>query len=185
MITASFAALLLSTGATSERPEEVAVDMPTRTDGAADSILGGAEYTKLPETWELVYDIAMKPYIDDYKRCLGYGNLMFNGTANVERQHRARLSSCADLRAEAIALSNAALSRRGRTGEMPPADVEKAFDTLGYIHIQRGRNLDQQFQLHVRAMEERQRRYAEQVAARDGALQAEQYQSLDIPNAQN
>lgn len=184
MITASVAALLLTTGATSDRQEEVAISMSTRAD-SADSVLGGAEYTKLPETWELVYDIAMKPYIDDYKRCLGYGNLMFNGTANVERQHRARLTSCADVRVEAIALSNVALSRRGRTEKMPHADVEKAFDTLGYIHIQRGRNLDQQFQLHVRAMEERQRRYAEQIAARDSALQAEQSQSVDIPNAQN
>lgn len=135
-----------------------------------DSVLGGSEYTKLPETWELSYDIAIKPYLDDYKRCLEHTNLMFNGTPNVETQHRAALPRCAEVREEGVAASNAAVARRGRSDTFTPTQVSEAFDVMGYIHIQRGRNLDQQFTLQMRAAEERQRQYDAQIAARDAAL---------------
>ncbi|MEO1731061.1 MAG: hypothetical protein AAFR64_10000 [Pseudomonadota bacterium] len=145
---------------------ENAIELPS----AEDSVLGGSEYTKLPETWELSYDIAMQPYVEDYKKCLGYGNLIFDGTANVEKQHRADVPRCADERAEAIEQSNAALVRRGRSGSMSPAEVDEAFDVLGYIHIQRGRNFDDLLKLQQRAVEERRLRYEAQIAARDAAF---------------
>ncbi|KWV91449.1 hypothetical protein [Erythrobacter sp. YT30] len=138
-----------------------------------ESVLGGSEYTKLPETWELTYDIAMQPYVSDYKNCLEHTNLILDGRPNVEQQHRAALPRCAEVRAEAIAQSNAVLARRGRTDTMPPAKVTEAFDTLGNIHIQRGRNLDQQFELQIRATEERRRKYEEQIAERDAAIARE------------
>lgn len=136
----------------------------------SESVLGGTEYTKLPETWELTYDIAMQPYVTDYKNCLEHTNLIFDGRPNVEEQHRAALPRCAEIRAEGILRANAVLARRGRTDTMPPEQVTEAFDTLGYIHIQRGRNLDQQFTLQMRAAEERQRQYAAQIAERDAAF---------------
>jgi len=140
---------------------------------AEDSVLGGTEYTKLPETWELSYDIAMQPYIEDYKKCLGYGNLIFNGSANVEKQHRADVPRCAEEKAESIEQSNAVLARRGRTDSMPPAKVAEAFDVLGYIHIQRGRNFDDQLKLQERAVEERRLQYEAQIAARDAEFAAQ------------
>lgn len=138
--------------------------------GAADSVLGGSEYTVEPEQWELSYDIAIQPYLEDYERCLGYGNRIFNGEPNVEQQHRADIPRCAAERETAVNRSNAALARRDRTDLMPPSDVEAAFAAFEQIHIARGRNLDAQFQLQLRAREAAQRRYAAQVAARGGAL---------------
>ncbi|MFL0355123.1 hypothetical protein ACI5KX_01485 [Erythrobacter sp. GH1-10] len=139
-----------------------------------DGVLAGSEYTKAPDQWEVAYDVAIQPYLDDYRRCLGYANRIFNGVPNVEEQHRADLPRCAGERQEAIAQSNAALARWGRAGEMPPSEVERTFDAIGQIHISRGRNLDQQFQLQLRAAEERQRQYEAQIAARDAALATEE-----------
>lgn len=143
------------------------------TSAHSESVLGGSEYTKLPETWELSYDIAMQPYVSDYKNCLEHTNLILNGTANVEEQHRAAIGRCTDVREEGIVQSNAVLARRGRSGTFTPAQVNEAFKTLGYIHIQRGRNLDQLFTLQMRAAEERQRQYEAQIAARDAAFARE------------
>lgn len=152
---------------------------------ASDSVLAGSEYTIEPEQWELSYDIAIQPYLDDYKRCLGYGNLVFNGEANVEIQHRQDVPRCETLKADSIADSNAALVRRGRSDLMPPADVERAFTTLAMIHIERGRNLDAQFMLQQRAIEEAQARYQQQIAARGTALTNEPVANSGIPDAQN
>ncbi|MEO0462532.1 MAG: hypothetical protein AAF127_05340 [Pseudomonadota bacterium] len=152
-----------------------------------ETVLAGSEYTKLPESWELTYDIAISPYLDDYKRCLGYENLVFGDTKNakaknVEEQHRASIARCAEEREDAITQSNAAMIRRGRQDMFTPDDVREAFKTVGYIHIQRGRNLDDQFKLQERAMAERRRRYAQQIAARD-AVPPSQARSLDMPGA--
>ncbi|MEO0591208.1 MAG: hypothetical protein AAFZ11_11695 [Pseudomonadota bacterium] len=148
-----------------------------------ESVLGGTEYTKTPEQWELSYDIAMQPYLEDYKRCLGYGNRVFSGEANVAAQHGADIPRCASEREVAIEESNAAIARRGRTEDMPPAAVTQAFETIGMIHVQRGRNLDDLFQLQMKALEERQRRYEAQVAARNGSLQPETSENVDMPDA--
>ncbi|MEM9312904.1 MAG: hypothetical protein AAGA34_15785 [Pseudomonadota bacterium] len=150
-----------------------------------ESVLGGAEYTKAPETWELSYDIAMQPYLEDYKKCLGYGNRIFDGNPNVEAQHRADIPRCLGVREEATEESNAAIARRGRTEDMPPAAVDEAFETIGQIHVLRGRNLDALFQLQMRALEERRIRYEAAVAARKGSLQPEKSEDVDIPNAQD
>ena len=137
---------------------------------ASDSVLGGSEYTIAPERWEVSYDIAIQPYLEDYRRCLSRTHLIFNGEPNVEEQHRSALPRCAEVRAESIAKSNAALERRGRSDEMPPSEVERTFDVTGQIHIARGRNLDERFQLQMRAAEARRRQYEAEIAARDAAL---------------
>lgn len=153
---------------------------------SGESVLaGGSEYTIEPERWELAYDIAIQPYLDDYKRCLGYGNLVFDGQANVEVQHREDVPRCDALKADSIAKSNAALVRRGRADQMPPAEVERAFTTLAMIHIERGRNLDAQFQLQQRAIEEAQARYQQQIAARGSALTNEPVIKSGSTDAQN
>ena len=55
---------------------------------------------------------------------------------------------------------------------MPPSAVVEAFKTLGYIHIQRGRNIDQQHNLQRRVEEERRLAYEAEIAERDAALRA-------------
>lgn len=162
-------------------PNKTAIAVPDETD----SVLAGSEYTKLPESWELSYHIAISPFIEDYKRCLGYGNLVFDGSANVEAQHRTDIPRCMKVKAEAIEQSNAMLTRRNSTDIMPPAKVEEAFDVLGYIHIQRGRNLDDQFKLQARAAEERRHIYEAQIAARDAALKALKTKTVESPDAEN
>lgn len=137
---------------------------------APDSVPGGSEYTIEPERWEISYDIAIQPYLDDYRRCLDYGNRIFNGEPNVEAQHRADIPRCAKVKLEAIRQSNSALERRGRAELFPPSEVERTFTIFEQIHIERGRNLDEQLQLQVRANEEAMRRYEAQIAARDAAL---------------
>jgi hypothetical protein len=166
LIIAIGAAVLATTSAAAANQNTVA--LPSE----EDSVLGGSEYTKLPETWELVYDVAMSPYVDDYKRCLEHTNLILDGTPNVEQQHRAAIPRCAGVREKAIEESNAAVARRGRTASMPPSAVIEAFKALGYIHIERGRNIDDQYKLQRRAAEERRLAYEAEIAQRDAALRA-------------
>ncbi|MDY7096503.1 MAG: hypothetical protein SXU28_00035 [Pseudomonadota bacterium] len=177
-------ALLLGTVADGDAMASSRVEMAD-----TQSVLGGNEYTVLPEKWELSYDIAMLPYMDDYKRCLGYTDLQFEGERDsqpvFERQYRMDLPRCAGVRAEAISQSNAALGRRGRSEIFTPADVSEAFDTLGYIHIQRGRNLDAQLKLYARAFEEKKRAYQAQIRARDEARPADPFMNRENPDADN
>ncbi|MEL6487578.1 MAG: hypothetical protein AAFQ13_10610 [Pseudomonadota bacterium] len=172
-------AALMSAATANANKNKKAIALPSEDE----SVLGGSEYTKAPEQWELSYDIAMQPYLEDYKRCLGYGNRIFSGEANVAAQHSADIPRCESEREVAIEESNAAIARRGRTQEMPPAAVAQAFETIGMIHVERGRNLDDLFQLQMRALEERRREYEAQVAARDGALQSQPSENVDIPDA--
>lgn len=165
MFTTLIAALLVQGAAA---PASAPVAQPAA-DPASDSVLAGSEYTRLPESWELVYDVAISPYLDDYKRCLGYNNLELSGVANVEKQHRAAVMECAKLRETAIEQSNAAMVRRGRQDSFTPDDVVDAFKAVGYIFIERGRNLDDQMKLRKRAIEEQRQVYAARIAARDAA----------------
>ena len=91
----------------------------------------------------------------------------------------------AKVKAQSIKQSNAMLTRRNSTDIMPPAKVEEAFDVLGYIHIQRGRNLDDQFKFQARAAEERRHIYEAQIAARDAALKALKTKTVESPDVEN
>ncbi|MEM1195347.1 MAG: hypothetical protein AAGH57_04535 [Pseudomonadota bacterium] len=175
------AALSAAPLAANKNTNKNAVALPSE----EESVLGGTEYTKDPERWELSYDIAMQPYLADYKKCLGYGNRVFDGNPNVEAQHREDIPRCVGVRKESVKESNAAIARRGRTEGMPPAAVEKAFDTIAQIHVQRGRNLDDLFQLQMRAVEERRLRYEAQVAARQSLLEVSETENVDLPNVDN
>lgn len=119
------------------------------------------------ETWEIAYDIAMTPYIEDYRRCLNYGHRVASGVANFEEQHRSDLPRCADEREEAIEASNAALERRGRSDIMTPDLVARVFAHQGEIHIGRGRNIDQQFTRQIASYEAKQKILDEQFNASD------------------
>lgn len=101
---------------------------------------------KLKETWELAYDVAITPFIEDYKRCLNYGNRVITDAADFELQHRSDIPRCVKVYEKSIAASNRMMERRGRADVFTPEDVKEAFDTIGYIHVQRGRFIDDRFE---------------------------------------
>lgn len=96
-----------------------------------------------PETWTVEYPRLIQPYVADYRRCLTVANRRIAGTADFERQHGADLTRCADVKAKAIAASNADLA--GAKTTLSPEAVDTLFDNIGKIHVARGRDLDQQF----------------------------------------
>lgn len=100
----------------------------------------------LSETWELRYDVAITPFVDDYRRCLNYGNRIASGVADFEAQHRTDIPRCAKVYEKSLSAANRMMERRGRSDVFTPTDVKRAFDTIGYIHIQRGRFIDDRFQ---------------------------------------
>lgn len=113
-------------------------------DGAVTSA-GAARPGQISESWTLEYDIAILPYIQDYRRCLNYGNRVASGVADFEQQHRADLPRCEKTRAESIEQSVAALGRRGLSAQYPPEQVAETFYRIGQIHIERGRFIDDRF----------------------------------------
>ena len=114
-----------------------------------------------PETWEIAYDIAVMPYLEDYRRCLNYGHRVARGVADFEAQHSSDLPRCADVLEESVEASNKALERRGRTANMPPEMVERVFAHQGRIHVERGRNIDQQFKRQLASYMANQKRMEE------------------------
>lgn len=100
----------------------------------------------ISETWTIEYDIAILPFIDDYRRCLNYGNRIAGGRADFEEQHRSDLPRCNKLREESIEASVGVLQRRGLGEQYPPEQVADTFYRLGQIHIERGRFIDDRFE---------------------------------------
>ena len=96
-----------------------------------------------PETWSVEYPRLIQPYVADYRRCLSVANRRIAGTADFERQHAADLTRCAEVKAKAIAASNADLA--GAKTTLSPEQVNTLFDNIGKIHVARGRDLDAQF----------------------------------------
>lgn len=99
----------------------------------------------ISETWELAYDVAITPFVEDYRRCLNYGNRIASGRADFEEQHRTDIPRCAKVYEKSIKASKRMMERRGRAELFTPEDVTRAFDTIGYIHVQRGRFVDDRF----------------------------------------
>ena len=88
----------------------------------------------------------MAPYVDDYRRCLNMVTRVIGDGTTFESQHRADIPRCSEAAAEAQAASEAVLTKMGRGEELNPDYVPAVFDTIRYIHIERGRDLD----IHIR-----------------------------------
>jgi hypothetical protein len=56
-----------------------------------------------PKTWVVEYPRLIRPYVQDYRRCLNLSNRRVTGVADFEEQHRADVPRCAEERAEAVA----------------------------------------------------------------------------------
>lgn len=109
------------------------------------------------ETWTLEYDIAILPYIEDYKRCLNYGNRVARGLPDFEEQHRADLPRCAKVEQESITASVGTITRRGLIATYPADQIADTFYRLGQIHIERGRFIDDSFRQRMAIIEQYER----------------------------
>lgn len=108
-----------------------------------------------PESWSVEYPLAIQPYVEEYHRCLNYGNRRLTGKADFEVQHASDLPRCEAIAKQAMASANAVLEKRGRSQQTPPEKVAEIFAAVGRIHIARGRDLDRQFTRRVEAYEGR------------------------------
>nr|WP_298931850.1 hypothetical protein [uncultured Erythrobacter sp.] len=112
-----------------------------------------------PETWTVEYPRIITPFVDDYRRCLNVANRRITGEANLEAQHRADLTRCAQASSEAQSEANRVLANRGELEEYAPADVSEVFEHIGRIHVARGADLDRQFLQRLQGAERRVEEY--------------------------
>ena len=72
-----------------------------------------------------------------------------SGKPDFEAQHRQDVPRCAEVREKAASEAKAAMAN-SKT-EFSNADIERLFTSVGYIHVQRGRDLDDQFVMRMEA----------------------------------
>ena len=104
-----------------------------------------------PETWSVEYPRLIQPHVAEYRGCLGFTIRFVTGTPDFEAQHRSDIPRCAEVREEAFAASKAEMA--GAKTPLSDAELDKLFDAIGSIHVQRGRDLDQQFAMRLAAAE--------------------------------
>ena len=100
-----------------------------------------------PETWVTEYPIVIQPLVQDYRRCLNYADRRFRGMADFEEQHRADLPRCEKLKTKLVRKSSEALSQGSWGDLLAPERAHEVFDTVGFVHIARGRDFDNQLLL--------------------------------------
>jgi hypothetical protein len=110
-----------------------------------------------PETWVVEYPRLIRPFVQDYRRCLNVANRRVTGVADFENQHRADVPRCAEARAEAITASKDMM--RGAKTPMSDAEIETLFENIGRIHVARGADLDRQFTQTLATAERRAEDY--------------------------
>jgi len=142
MISPALLLAVASASATADAPTEMIVQTPK-----------GIEDERGYVRWQLSYHVSISPYVKDYRRCLNYANRIARGVPDMEMQHRADLPRCVKARNTAVASSIDVLERRGLTDLMSGEQVERAFEVIGLIHIDRGKNLDDQFVKRVQQFE--------------------------------
>lgn len=104
-----------------------------------------------PETWTIEYPRLIQPFVADYRGCLSFTIRYVTGVPDFEAQHRSDVPRCADVRAKAVADSRSALA--DAKTRLDDEQIDQLFTAIGNIHIQRGRDLDEQFTLRIEAAE--------------------------------
>ena len=104
-----------------------------------------------PQTWVLEYPLVIEEDIAEYTGCLRSQMLTAPGDKlpEFEAQHRLHIPLCSKQRAKAIGRANSTLDRLGNYSEFTPDWVERTFQTIEVIHIERGRDIDNRLSLHV------------------------------------
>ncbi|MEO9461865.1 MAG: hypothetical protein ABJ242_03930 [Marinomonas sp.] len=104
-----------------------------------------------PATWVLEYPAVIEPYIDDYYGCLRSRGHTSSAVEDpmFEDQHRAHIPLCAKQLAKAQAASNDVLDGRKGYAEYTPERIAATFKTIEFIHVARGRDIDNRLRLHL------------------------------------
>ena len=150
-----------------------------------------------PETWSVEYPRIIRPYVVEYRKCLNAANRRVTGEADFEAQHRSDIPRCADISDETK--SGAIEAMMGARTRISAQEVDVLFKNIGLIHIARGRDLDDQFMMRMRAAERAQTNYentrprglviemqdASVVKAHTDAIAANSDESTGSQNAQN
>jgi len=109
------------------------------------------------KTWVVEYPRVIQPYVEDYRRCLNFANRIISGRPDFEEQHRADIPRCADVRTKAVVDSNRTLN--GARTTMTADEVDALFDNIGFIHVSRGRDVDDQLRRTFVRAEQRAEEY--------------------------
>ena len=104
-----------------------------------------------PETWVLEYPVVIAPYIDDYYGCLKSRGHNVNADTDplFEEQHRAHIPLCMKQLEKAQAASNSALKGKTSLKAYTPERIAATFKTIDFIHVARGRDIDNRLRLHL------------------------------------
>lgn len=104
-----------------------------------------------PETWVVEYPRIIEDDVDAYYGCLRSRNVSVgNEDGGVfEVQHRAHVPMCAQQLEKSVNSAVALLEGRKHYEAFTPQKIAAVFKTLEYIHISRGRDLDDRLRLHL------------------------------------
>ncbi len=132
-----------------------AISLPLAFQGAAQS----AKVVKNddPETWVVEYPRIIRPFVVQYRQCLNLSDRRVTGNPDFEDQHRTDIPRC--LKEREQALSSARAEMVGAKTQLSEPELTAVFDTVGFIHVARGRDLDDQFRQRVVASERARAQY--------------------------
>ena len=103
-----------------------------------------------PQTWTLEYPVIIRPLVREYYNCLQSGVKIIDGKSDFESQHRADIPRCAKRGEQLLADAKMIIARSKRPGQASDAELENVFETLRQIHIERGRDIDEQFAMRLK-----------------------------------
>lgn len=149
-----------------------------------------------PDTWVLEYPAIIAEDVAEY-----YGCLKSRGTSAsaenpdvFEEQHRAHVPQCIKQLEQSMQRANGALAGRKGYSKFTPDRIAATFKTVEYIHIARGRDLDNRLRLHLSEHETYDRAYqqtpeevsgGERLAADLPSTTSQDRTSQDTINAEN
>ncbi|MEM7689475.1 MAG: hypothetical protein AAF291_10680 [Pseudomonadota bacterium] len=133
----------------------LAMSLPLTLQGAAETVI--AVKNDDPETWVVEYPRIIRPFVVQYRQCLNVSDRRVTGQADFEQQHRTDIPRCAKQREKVM--MGAAAEMAGAKTRLNAAQLDAVFDTVGFIHVARGRDLDDQFRQRVVASERAQTQY--------------------------
>jgi len=110
-----------------------------------------------PETWTVEYPRIIRPFVVEYRQCLNVSDRRVTGSADFEAQHRTDIPRCVEQRAKSLASAKAEMV--GAKSQLSDAQLAAVFDTVGFIHVARGRDLDDQFKQRLAASERAKAQY--------------------------
>ena len=115
-----------------------------------------------PETWIVEYPRIIRPFVVRYRTCLSTSDRRVTGTPDFEQQHRKDIPRCAKQRKAAMDASAAEMV--GAKSALNAQQLNAVFETVGLIHVARGRDMDDQFKQRVAASDRAKAQYDEERA---------------------